>query len=154
MSPMQTSLGRQQSHTLNPPFAYLKIVFPRRVLIWPGVGSASYFMWGESMQPNELILWEYQKKRICQFYECSDSHDRQYPDCEGVKFCRLLCFMRLVEYLNKDAWPHEIEMQREVRNGWEINLCNLQTITFLQWLIWIWERLELWIMPYRRRGKA
>lgn len=67
------------------------------------------------MSNNALIIWEYQKKRVCQYYECSDGRDKQYPECEGVypKRCQLERFLRVIEYLNKQAWPHEIEMQKE-----------------------------------------
>jgi len=34
---------------------------------------------------NQIILWEYQKKRVCEFYGCSDSDDKQYPECTGMK---------------------------------------------------------------------
>ena len=30
---------------------------------------------------NKIILWEYQKKRVCEFYGCSDLNGSQYPDC-------------------------------------------------------------------------
>jgi len=33
------------------------------------------------MANNKIILWEYQKKRVCKFYGCTDSNGNQYPDC-------------------------------------------------------------------------
>ena len=51
--------------------------------------------------PNKIILWEFQKKRVCQHYECSDSHDRQYPNCKGVLDCPLCNLFGLLFYLNE-----------------------------------------------------
>lgn len=52
---------------------------------------------------NELILWEYQKKRICDFYSCSDSCGNQYPDCVGVtpNRCQLHQINNLIDVLNE-----------------------------------------------------
>jgi len=52
---------------------------------------------------SDIILWEHQKKRVCEFYECSDGKDRQYPECRGVrpKKCRLHDeILPLIHYLN------------------------------------------------------
>jgi len=56
------------------------------------------------MKENILILWEYQKKRICEFYSCSDSDDNQYPDCRGIrpKLCPLERIQSLFEFLNRE----------------------------------------------------
>jgi len=80
------------------------------------------------MAENKIILWEYQKRRVCQYYECSDGHDRQYPGCEGVfpKTCQLQRFLNCVEFLNKQAWPHEIKMQEEMQDFVEWH--NTQTL--------------------------
>ena len=58
---------------------------------------------------NEIILWEYQKKRVCEFYGCSDLHGNQYPDCvwENDKIdheprpCHLHRLHHLIDKLNK-----------------------------------------------------
>jgi len=55
---------------------------------------------------SELILWEHHKKAICDFYACSDSHDRQYPDCNfkaraGIGgSCKLSEISNLILFLN------------------------------------------------------
>jgi len=33
------------------------------------------------MGNRKIILWEYQKERVCEFYGCSDLHGNQYPNC-------------------------------------------------------------------------
>lgn len=33
------------------------------------------------MDENILVLWEYQKTRVCKFYGCRDSNGKRYPDC-------------------------------------------------------------------------
>jgi len=61
----------------------------------------------EKKHPNTIILWEDQKKRVCDFYACSDSHDRKYPNCE-MKLrerpgdCYLIEILRLLDILNKE----------------------------------------------------
>ena len=37
------------------------------------------------MGNRKIILWEYQKKRVCEFYGCSDSDDKQYPECTSMQ---------------------------------------------------------------------
>ena len=65
---------------------------------------------GNDMIKNEIILWEYQKKRICKFYGCSDSHGNQYPDCiwendkmgiEPAGTCHLHQIRHLIDKLNE-----------------------------------------------------
>jgi len=61
----------------------------------------------EKTHVNTIILWEDQKKRVCDFYACSDSHDRQYPDCEmksggRKRECPLNETLRLLNALNKE----------------------------------------------------
>ena len=56
--------------------------------------------------PNYIILWEDQKKRVCDYYKCSDTNDKQYPDC-GLKLktyldCPLHGVFYLLEDLNKE----------------------------------------------------
>ena len=52
---------------------------------------------------NKIILWEYQKKRVCEFYGCSDSDDKQYPDCTGIQpwRCALHEIYNLIDNLNE-----------------------------------------------------
>ena len=53
---------------------------------------------------NKIILWEYQKKRVCEFYECSDLHGNQHPNCVGqfeATACRLYQLHRLIDKLNE-----------------------------------------------------
>jgi len=52
---------------------------------------------------NKIILWEYQKKRVCDFYGCSDSDDKQYPECTGMKpnRCQLHQIQNLIDKLNE-----------------------------------------------------
>ena len=52
---------------------------------------------------NKIILWEYQKKRVCEFYGCSDSDDKQYPDCTGMQpnRCSLHQINNLIFELNQ-----------------------------------------------------
>ena len=51
----------------------------------------------------KFILYEYQKKRVCDFYECSDSQDNQYPDCMGIglNYCGLHQLHNLITKLNE-----------------------------------------------------
>ena len=55
---------------------------------------------------SELILWEHHKKAVCDFYACSDSHDRQYPDCNFKSragsggSCKLSEISNLILFLN------------------------------------------------------
>ena len=55
---------------------------------------------------SELILWEHHKKAICDFYACSDSHDRQYPDCNfrgrAGGSCKLSEISNLIHFLNEE----------------------------------------------------
>ena len=54
---------------------------------------------------NKIILWEYQKKRVCEFYGCSDEQGRIYPDCEidypGDGVCPLGKLQEVIRHLNK-----------------------------------------------------
>ena len=61
---------------------------------------------------NTIILWEYQKKRVCEFYGCSDSNGSQYPDCifendkmgtERPDMCHLLEIHDLIDKLNQSC---------------------------------------------------
>lgn len=51
---------------------------------------------------DKIILWEKHKKRICEYYDCSDGEGRQYSDCteRGSINCRLSDITVLIEYLN------------------------------------------------------
>ena len=54
------------------------------------------------MTANKIILWEYQKKRVCEFYGCCDPSGNQYPDClGGVGECHLYDLQRLLGKLNE-----------------------------------------------------
>ena len=57
------------------------------------------------MKGNQIILYEYQKKRVCEFYGCSDSYGKQYPECEGIigqyQLCKLNSLYRLLDKLNE-----------------------------------------------------
>lgn len=61
------------------------------------------------MKENTLVLWEYQKKRVCEFYGCSDSDDYQYPDCRGIlpKLCPLERVRSLFKFLNRERQEGE-----------------------------------------------
>ena len=64
---------------------------------------------------NEIILWGYQKKRVCEFYGCSDLHGNQYPDCvwENDKIaieppmCELHQIHDLIDKLNEPKKERE-----------------------------------------------
>ena len=52
----------------------------------------------------DIILWEEHKKKICEYYDCSDSEDRQYPEC-GRMFpseCKLEGVQNLLFFLNNE----------------------------------------------------
>ena len=55
------------------------------------------------MANNTIILYEYQKKRVCEFYGCSDSQAKQYPDCTGMRpeRCELHQIQNLIFELNE-----------------------------------------------------
>ena len=62
------------------------------------------------MGNKKIILWEYQKKRVCEFYGCSDLHGNQYPDCiwendkmgiEASKACHLHEVRQFINKLNE-----------------------------------------------------
>jgi len=55
------------------------------------------------MGNKKIILWEYQKKRVCDFYGCSDRWDNQYPSCNGINpdKCKLYQLYRLLNKLNE-----------------------------------------------------
>jgi len=62
------------------------------------------------MKTDKIILGEYQKKRVCEFYGCSDLHGNQYPDCiwendkmgiEPPEACHLHQVHQLINKLNK-----------------------------------------------------
>ena len=55
------------------------------------------------MKGNQIILYEYQKKRVCEFYGCSDERGRQYPECTGMKpnRCSLHRIHGLIDKLNE-----------------------------------------------------
>ena len=59
----------------------------------------------ESTHPNNIILWEDQKTRVCDFYACSDGDDKQYPDCkmrhERSSDCPLYRIHNLLDALNE-----------------------------------------------------
>lgn len=61
------------------------------------------------MKENTLILFEYQKKRVCKFYECSDSDDYQWPDCQGIlsNRCPLERIQTLFGFLNEERQKGE-----------------------------------------------
>lgn len=61
----------------------------------------------EKTHVNTIILWNDQKKRVCDFYACSDGDDRQYPICEmklgrRKRDCPLNEILRLLDVLNKE----------------------------------------------------
>lgn len=57
----------------------------------------------EEKHPNQLILFENQKKAVCEFYECSDSHDNQYPDCDfKPNPCQLARLQELFWFINQE----------------------------------------------------
>jgi len=53
----------------------------------------------------KLILWELHKKKICEYYDCSDSNDKQYPECEGMSptRCALEGMQNLLFFLNHES---------------------------------------------------
>ena len=55
--------------------------------------------------PNILVLWEDQKPRVCQYFECSDIQDKQYPNCQdyckSVLDCPLYRMQIIFEFLNE-----------------------------------------------------
>jgi len=62
------------------------------------------------MANKQIILWEHQKKRVCEFYGCSDSSGNQYPDCifendkmgvERPDVCHLHEIHHLIDKLNE-----------------------------------------------------
>ena len=57
------------------------------------------------MKGNQIILWEYQKKRVCEFYGCTDEQGKQYPECEGIigkyQLCKLNALHHLIDKLNE-----------------------------------------------------
>ena len=62
------------------------------------------------MATNKIILYEYQKKRVCEFYGCFDSNGSQYPNCifkndkmgvERPDVCHLLEIHDLLDKLNE-----------------------------------------------------
>jgi len=56
----------------------------------------------DKLYPNQLILFEAQKKAVCKFYACSDSHDRQYPDCDYKPSpCRLAELQEVLWFINQ-----------------------------------------------------
>jgi len=61
------------------------------------------------MKENILVLWEYQKKRVCEFYVCSDSDGNQYPDCKGMapKICPIIRIQSLFVFLNEERQEGE-----------------------------------------------
>ena len=69
---------------------------------------------------NQIILWEYQKKRVCEFYGCSDSEDKQYPECTGMKpnRCQLHEIQSLIIELNQPcSHPKTVCINEEGRAG-------------------------------------
>lgn len=58
---------------------------------------------------SEIILYEYQKTRICKMYRCSDSNDKQYPDCEGIgpMPCNLNHILSVIKLLNEPKRKEE-----------------------------------------------
>jgi len=55
------------------------------------------------MKGNKIILYEYQKKRVCEFYGCSDEQGNQYPICVDTRpeICQLYHIYRLIDELNE-----------------------------------------------------
>lgn len=54
---------------------------------------------------NTIVLWEHQKQRVCEYYECSDSHDKQYPGCKGDVLrteCNLRGLQTLLEFISEE----------------------------------------------------
>lgn len=52
---------------------------------------------------NQLILFENQKKGICNFYECCDSLGNQYPDCNyGHIPCYVAKLQELLRFINQE----------------------------------------------------
>ena len=66
---------------------------------------------------NKIILWEYQKKRTCEFYECSDSGGNQYPCCDefGSGRCPLYNTHRLLYALNEPCEHPQVVCVNEER---------------------------------------
>ena len=58
----------------------------------------------------KLVMTEYQKTRVCKYYECSDGQDRQYLDCKNVRWCPLHTrIYPLLDYLNKEESQNETD---------------------------------------------
>ena len=85
---------------------------------------------------NKIILWEYQKKRVCEFYECSDEQDKQYPECEGIignyKLCKLQPLYQLIKKLNEPCeHPRTVCVNEEGNAGVLCSDCGKQLETEL-----------------------
>ena len=69
--------------------------------------------------PNKIILWEDQKRRICEYHECSDLDDRQYPDCKMFVTLYLDCplnrIQSLLNTLNDEIREGEVELDEPER---------------------------------------
>ena len=64
----------------------------------------------DKAHPNQLILFEAQKKAVCKFYACFDSHDRQYPDCDyKPNPCQLARLQELLRFINQEENCQEKE---------------------------------------------
>jgi len=74
------------------------------------------------MGNKKIILWEYQKKRVCEFYECSDDQGKQYPECEGIigncQLCKLRPLHQLINKLNEPCeHPQAVCVNEEGATG-------------------------------------
>jgi len=83
------------------------------------------------MTMNLIILWEYQKKKVCEFYGCSDGQDRQYPECEGIvgnyQRCKLLQVHQLIDKLNESCeHPKTVCVNEEGNAGVFCSDCHEQ----------------------------
>lgn len=50
---------------------------------------------------NQIILWENQKRSVCEYYNCYDGTGKQYPDCDyNPKPCHLAGIQELIWFIN------------------------------------------------------
>jgi len=77
----------------------------------------------------KLILYEYQKKRVCEHYDCSDSYGNQYPCCDefGSGRCPLHNAHRLLYTLNEPCeHPRTVCVNEEGNAGVFCTDCHEQ----------------------------
>jgi len=50
-----------------------------------------------------IILWERDKKAVCEYYECRDKNGNQYPNCRynPKKLCQLAELQKLLWAINQ-----------------------------------------------------